>query len=78
MRTIKLEDYLTTIFLMAIPVIVALQDQIMLYVPPEYAIVATIIFGILSQVVANMRVADAKERYFEKGVESERQAIIEE
>ena len=59
METAKIKDYITTLMLAAIPVIVAYQAQIGAYVPVEYALGFTIIIGIASQLTANARVKEA-------------------
>lgn len=58
MEKSKAIDYSTTLILMAIPVIIGLQPQIMAIIPAQYTILATIIFGILSQYAANIRVQE--------------------
>lgn len=50
-------DYLTTILLMAWPVIVVLQPQLMVYIPPQLIVPVTIGFTILSQFVTEKRAA---------------------
>lgn len=50
-------DYLTTILLMAWPVIVVLQPQLMLYIPSQLIVPVTILFTILSQFVTEKRAA---------------------
>ena len=57
--TPKIKDYITTLALAAVPVIIAYQSQIGQHVPVEYALVFTIGMGILSQVVTNKRVQTA-------------------
>ncbi len=57
--TPKIKDYLTTLALAAIPVIITYQAEIGKYVPVEYALVFTIGIGILSQVASNSRVKEA-------------------
>lgn len=50
-------DYLTTILLMAWPVIVVLQPQLMVYIPAQLIVPVTICFTILSQFVTEKRAA---------------------
>nr|WP_319372472.1 hypothetical protein [uncultured Methanobacterium sp.] len=50
-------DYLTTILLMAWPVIVVLQPQLMVYIPTQLIVPVTIGFTILSQFVTEKRAA---------------------
>lgn len=50
-------DYLTTILLMAWPIIVVLQPQLMLYIPSQLIVPVTILFTILSQFVTEKRAA---------------------
>lgn len=50
-------DYLTTILLMAWPVIVVLQPQLMVYIPAQLIVPVTIGFTILSQFVTEKRAA---------------------
>ena len=57
----KIKDYVTTLALAAVPVIVAYQAQIGTYIPPEYALIFTIAIGILSQLTADKRVQAAYE-----------------
>ncbi len=61
MVTFRNIDYLTTILLALIPVILYLKDTIILYVPPAYLILAVLIFAVLSQLAAEQRVKDAVE-----------------
>lgn len=61
MEKSKAIDYATTLLLMAVPVILSMQPQIMAIVPPQYTILATIIFGVLSQYTANQRSTEATE-----------------
>lgn len=55
----KLKDYITTLALAAIPVIVTYQGEIGQHVPVEYALLFTIGIGVLSQLTANTRVKEA-------------------
>jgi len=57
-------DWLTTLGLAAIPIIITYQAQIMGIVPPAYTILAVIAFGALSQAASGARVRAAKERVF--------------
>lgn len=57
----KIKDYITTVALAAIPVIIAYQQQIGSYIPVEYALAFTIIMGVISQLVTNERVKVAYE-----------------
>lgn len=59
MEKAKIKDYITTVTLAAIPVIVAYQAQIGAYIPVEYALIFTLIIGVLSQLTANTRVKEA-------------------
>jgi len=59
MDTSKIKDYITTVTLAALPVIVAYQAQIGAYVPVEYALIFTLVIGIASQLSANARVKEA-------------------
>lgn len=52
-------DYLTTLLLASIPVILVAQPQILAAIPAQYTILATIGFAILSQLAANDRVKAA-------------------
>ena len=61
MEKSKAIDYATTLALMAVPVIIGLQPQIMAIIPAQYTILATIIFGVLSQYAANQRITEATE-----------------
>lgn len=54
-----LADYVTTIMLAAIPIIVACQDQIGVYIPTEYTLIFTVVMAILSQLASNSRVTQA-------------------
>lgn len=56
-------DYLTTALLVIVPSILIIQDNIIQAVPPEYAVLATFIFGIISQIFTNGRVDSVKEKY---------------
>jgi hypothetical protein len=50
-------DRITTILLMLVPVIIGLQPQIMASIPIQYTLIATIIFGLLSQFTSEKRAA---------------------
>ena len=52
----QLKDYATTLLFFGVAAVVAYQGQLMGYVPKEYALLALIGFGILSQVAADKRV----------------------
>jgi hypothetical protein len=52
----KILDYGTSLLFFGVAAIVAYQAQIMAYVPAEYSLLGLIIFGVLSQVVADARV----------------------
>ena len=56
----QIGDYLTTVMLAAIPIVVANQDAIGKMVPVEYVLLFTIGMGVLSQLAANARVQKAK------------------
>ena len=55
----RIKDYATTLALAAIPVIVTYQAEIGKHVPVEYALMFTIVIGILSQLTADKRVKAA-------------------
>lgn len=55
----KIKDYITTLALAAIPVIITYQAEIGKHVPVEYALLFTIAMGILSQLTAEKRVKEA-------------------
>jgi len=57
----KIFDYITTILLTLIPVILVYQDQILAQIPASYKLVVIIIFAALSQYAANRRVATPPE-----------------
>lgn len=60
----QVATYLTTIGLVAIPVIVAYQTQIIAMVPTQYAVAAAVVIGILAQAASGARVRAAKDRLF--------------
>ena len=72
----KIKDYLTTLALAAVPIIITYQAQIGAYVPVEYALIFTIAIGTLSQIAANSRVKDAVAQV--SGDVDKGQSIIEE
>lgn len=57
----KIKDYITTVALAIVPVLIAYQSQIGQYVPVEYALAFTITMGVISQLVTNERVRVAYE-----------------
>lgn len=57
----KIKDYITTLALASVPVIITYQAEIGKHVPIEYALVFTIAMGILSQLATESRVKVAYE-----------------
>ena len=57
----KIKDYISTLALAAIPVIVSYQAEIGAYIPVEYTLLFTIGIGVLSQLMADKRVKEAFE-----------------
>ena len=57
----KIKDYITTVALAIVPVLISYQSQIGQYVPVEYALAFTITMGVISQLVTNERVRVAYE-----------------
>lgn len=48
-------DYITTILLAVWPIVLTVQPQLLIYVPPAFLGIVTAIFTIISQYVANKR-----------------------
>lgn len=67
MRKQKLLDFATTAALAGGSVILLYQNEIAEMVPPKYSVVVVLFLAFLSQIAANSRVKDSKERAFNKG-----------
>lgn len=52
----KIKDYITTLALASIPVIITYQVEIGKHIPVEYALMFTIVMGVLSQLATEKRV----------------------
>lgn len=61
MDNAKLIDYITSLLMFLVPVVIGLQPQVMAAIPAEYTIIAAAFFAILSQWAANRRVREAAE-----------------
>lgn len=48
-------DYITTILLVVWPILVSVQPQLLVYVPPAFLGIVTALFAIISQYVADKR-----------------------
>ena len=55
----KFKDYITTVALAAVPVILTYQAEIGKFVPMEYALIFTLAMGVLSQLATESRVKEA-------------------
>lgn len=58
---IVLKDRLTTVGYALIPLLLLVISYTLVYIPPEYIVVVTIIVGALSQYATNQRVKDSVE-----------------
>jgi hypothetical protein len=56
-------DWLTTALMILVPSILIIQDNLIQAVPPEYAVLATFIFGLISQIFTEGRVQSVKDKY---------------
>lgn len=56
-------DWLTTGLLILVPIILSLQDTIMGSIPPQYGVIAALVFGALSQIFTEGRVQSVKDKY---------------